>query len=101
MAATISPLRLDDAAVDWLALALIDGLTPARAFALVQRFGTPRGVLDASATDLAAAGVTSALVEKLRRARERASAETVALARAGASLVAWSDERYPARLREI
>src|SRR5438034_301096 len=55
MAAPTHTMPLDDAALAWLALALVPELLPRRAFALVERFGTPRAVLDAPAGAHAAA----------------------------------------------
>src|SRR5437773_1984838 len=49
MAAPTHTMPLDDAALAWLALALVPELLPRRAFALVERFGTPRAVLAAPA----------------------------------------------------
>ena len=92
---------LDDAALAWLALALVPELLPRRAFALVEHFGTPRAVLEAPAAALAAAGVRPAAVASIGRAAGRARAETRRLAAAGATLVAWSDDAYPPALRHI
>src|SRR5437667_323566 len=72
-----------------------------RAGALVGRFGAPRAVLDAPAGALAAADVPPAAVASLGTAAGRARAETLKLARAGATLVAWSDGAYPPALRHI
>src|SRR5439155_882990 len=55
MAVRTHAVPLDDAALAWLALALVPELLPRRAFALVERFGTPRAVLEAPAGALAAA----------------------------------------------
>src|SRR5439155_8902525 len=72
-----------------------------RAFVLVERFATPRAVLDAPAGALAAADVPPAVVASLGTAAGRARTETLKLARAGATLVAWSDDAYPRALRHI
>src|SRR5207249_2427977 len=101
MAAPTHTMPLDDAALAWLALALVPELLPRRAFALVERFGTPRAVLDGPAGGLAAADVPPAAVASLGTAAGRARAETLKLARAGATLVAWSDDAYPPALRHI
>src|SRR5207245_2367722 len=101
MAAPTHTMPLDDAALAWLALALVPELLPRRAFALVERFGTPRAVLDAPAGALAAPAVPPATVAPLGAAAGRARAETLKLARAGATLVAWSDGAYPPALRHI
>src|SRR5207237_7302666 len=101
MAAPTHTMPLDDAALAWLALALVPELLPRRAFALVERFGTPRAVREAPAGALAAADVPPAAVASLGTAAGRARAETLKLARAGATLVAWSDGAYPPALRHI
>src|SRR2546428_5071540 len=101
MAAPTHTMPLDDAALAWLALALVPELLPRRAFALVERFGTPRAVLDAPAGALAAADVPPAVFASLGTAAGRARTETLKLARAGATLVTWSDDAYPPALRHI
>src|SRR5436190_22118167 len=101
MAVRTHAVPLDDAALAWLALALVPELLPRRTFALVERFGTPRAVLEAPAGALAAADVPPAVVASLGTAAGPARAETQKLARAGATLVAWSDDAYPAALRHI
>src|SRR5207249_835605 len=101
MAVQTHAVPLDDAALVWLALALVPELLPRRAFALVERFGTPRAVLEATAGALAAADVPPAVVAAIGGAAGRARAETLRLAAAGATLVAWSDEAYPPALRHI
>ena len=101
MAVRTHAVPLDDAALAWLALALVPELLPRRALALVERFGTPRAVLEAPAGALAAADVPPAVVASVGRASSRARAETLKLAAAGATLVAWSDDAYPPALRHI
>src|SRR5256885_13919503 len=101
MAAPTHAMPLDDAALAWLALALVPELLPRRAFALVERFGTPRAVLEAPASALGTADVPPAVVASLGTAARRARAETLKLAAAGATLVAWSDDAYPPALRHI
>ena len=88
MAVQTHAVPLDDAALAWLALALVPELLPRRAFALVERFGTPRAVLEATAGALAAADVPPAVVAAIGGAAGRARAETLRLAAAGATLVA-------------
>src|SRR5439155_1555527 len=68
MAARTHAVPLDDAALAWLALALVPELPPRRAFALVERFGTPRAVLEAPAGALAAADAPPAVVTAIAQA---------------------------------
>jgi len=85
----------------WLALALVEGLSARKALDLASLFGGVQAVLSASPAALAAAGVRAPVVESLRQARGRAAREREALARAGATIVAWDSDAYPARLRAI
>ena len=87
--------------VAWLALALAPDIGPRAAVALVERFGTPDAVLDASDDALLAAGASSPAVAGIRRGRALASLEAARLARADATLVTLGDATYPARLRQI
>jgi len=101
MGALTPSLALDDAALAWLGLALVVELTPRRAFKLVERFGTPDAVLDATLSALERADVPAETAAAIREGRARARTELASLARAGARVVAWSDEAYPRQLREI
>src|SRR5207245_11644822 len=100
MAVRTHAVPLDDAALAWLALALVPELLPRRAFALVERFGTPRAVLAAPAGALAAADVPPAVVASVGRASGRARAEALKLAAAGATLVAGRDAAAPPARRD-
>jgi DNA processing protein len=93
------PLTEDSFA--WLALALVERLPPRRAFELVERFGSPVGVLRASEAALVRAGLTRTVAAAVGQVTERTRREIAALERAGASLVSWADAGYPARLRQI
>jgi DNA processing protein len=93
--------RTDDAALDWLGLALVAPLTPRRALTLVERFGAPGAVLAAPVAALAAAGVPAAVASRLGEARRAARTEAQALAAQAATLVTWGDADYPSRLRDI
>lgn len=90
-----------DALEPVLRLALVDGIGPARLSALVARFGSPEGVLAASAEELAAApGFGRELVKRLRAAateegRQRARVAMEALERAGAVALTRQDPAYP------
>jgi DNA processing protein len=88
-------------ALAWLALALAPDLGPRTARTLVERFGTPHAVLDASGEALLAAGASPAAVGGIRCAPALARVEATRLARAAATLVTLGDAEYPARLRHI
>src|SRR5436305_14595047 len=101
MAARTHAVPLDDTALAWLALALVPELPPRRTVARVERFGTPRAVLEAPAGALAAADVPPAVVASVGRASSRARAQPLKPAASGATLVAWSDDAYPPALPHI
>jgi DNA processing protein len=85
----------------WLALGLVQGLTPGRARALADQLGGPEAVLTAAPAALRALGVREALVERLGAAAGLAAAERTRAADAGATVVTWDAPAYPARLRTI
>jgi DNA processing protein len=88
----------DDA---WLALALVEGLAPRKAFDIAAFFGDPAAVLAASRAALEAVALDDRLIDGIAGARERARRERDAVARAGATIITWGDEGYPLRLRSI
>jgi len=89
--------------IAWLALTLTPGLGPTRARRLVEFFGSVEGVLNASLTELEAAGLPAAAAQSLGTGRsiELAHDEVAKAAAAEISLVALDDGEYPARLRQI
>jgi DNA processing protein len=92
-----------DEELHWLALRLVPGLGARNAGKLIERFRTPQAVLQASRSELEAAGISGAVAQSIasgcafddaiEQQRQMAAAETV--------VVAISDPRYPAPLREI
>lgn len=88
----------DDA---WVALALVEGLSPRKVLDLTTRFGGADGVLAESPAALRAVGLDEAMIAALGGARERAAREREALGRTGATVVSWVSDAYPARLRTI
>ena len=85
----------------WLGLGLCADLTPARAHALLEVFGTPEAVLGASPEELRTAGAPADVVARFAGVRERARREAAALQSAGATWLPVVDARYPAALRAI
>jgi len=85
----------------WVALGLVQGLMPRRAFALAERLGGPEALLDASPAQLRALDVPDALAARIAGARAQGAREQEALGRLGAHTIGWSDPAYPTRLREI
>ncbi|MFN8544643.1 MAG: DNA-processing protein DprA [Candidatus Binatia bacterium] len=85
----------------WLALALLRGVAPGRALALSRELGGAAAVLRAAPTTLSAHGLRASAIAEVAGARARAESELLAIARAGARLVAWDAPDYPERLRGI
>jgi len=96
-----SSAGLSGDALAWLALGVVEELSPRHAHALVQRFGSPTAVLAAPAELLVEAGLAPSAAKALAGAPIRARREMERLAAVDATLVAWSDDAYPRRLREI
>ena len=89
--------------IAWLALTLTPGLGPTRARRLVEFFGTVEGVLNASLTELEAAGLPAAAAQSIGTGRsiELANDEIAKAAAAEIRLVTLDSAEYPARLRQI
>jgi DNA processing protein len=87
----------------WLSLALTQGLGPTRIKKLVEHFGRPDRVLQASLTELEATGmlVVSAQSIATGKSLDLAQQECAKASQAGARIVSLSDVEYPARLKEI
>jgi DNA processing protein len=94
---------LDDVQLAWLALSLAPGLGPRRILQAVASAGPVSRILELSLTDLEALRFPAPAVQYISEGRAlRDAEEEWQRARAeGASLVAYSDEDYPERLREI
>lgn len=87
----------------WLTLSL-SGLAPRRLLSLLEAFGSADAILGAGNTQLTAVdGITATHVGKLRAAQAEVAGGEMAgrLRDQGVELVAISDDRYPALLREI
>ena len=87
----------------WLALALTQGLGPTRIRKLVEHFGRPDRVLNASLTELEATGMLAVSAQSIATGKslDLAQQECAKASEAGARIVALSDPEYPARLKEI
>jgi DNA processing protein len=97
-------LEIDDELTDAVRLALVTGIGPRHWAALVERFGSPRGVLDAAPSLLrAVAGVGPKLSGGIAAARESGDAPAqIALCREqGVQIVARGTSDYPRPLDEI
>jgi len=87
----------------WLALTLIPGLGTRMAGKLLDRFRTPQAVFRASRSELEAAGVSGAVAQSIASgcSFEDALDQQRKMTERGATVIARSDPRYPALLREI
>ena len=101
VAATESSISHDAAC--WLALSLTQGLGPTRIRKLVDHFGSPERILNASLTELEATGMLAVSAQSIATGRslELAQQECAKVAEAGAKIVSLSHAEYPPRLKEI
>src|SRR5882762_3397822 len=92
-----------DEELHWLALRLVPGLGTRNAGKLIERFRTPQAVLRASRTELEAAGVSGAVAQSIASgcAFDEAVEQQRQMSQADTVVIAISDPRYPALLREI
>jgi DNA processing protein len=89
--------------ISWLALTLTPGLGPTRGKRLLEFFGSIEAVINATLTELEAAGLPAQAAQSLGTARsvELANDEIAKAAAAGVHCVTLDDPAYPARLRQI
>ncbi len=87
----------------WLALSLAPGLGPRRILQAVENVGGVERILELSLTDLEALRFPAPAVQYISggNAASEAADEWRRVQAEGASLLAYSDEAYPERLREI
>jgi len=90
-------------ALSWLALALTPGLGPTRTKKLVEHFGSPERVLQASLTELEASGMQAVSAQSIATGKsiELAQLECAKAAECGAKIICLDDPAYPTRLKEI
>jgi len=98
----VSPTRQEEIAC-WLALRLTPGLGHRKALELVQRFRTPVSVMQRSASELQAAGLSGSVARSLASgcAFEEAATQIEKLMAIGGEIVAYNDPHYPPLLKEI
>lgn len=89
--------------VNWLALALTEGLGPSRIRKLVEHFGTAEKIFQASLTELEATGMRAVSAQAIAAGKslELAQDELAKAAEAKAKIISLSDPEYPPRLKEI
>ena len=89
--------------LDWLALSLTPGLGPTRAKKLVEHFGGPEAVFQASLTELESTGIQAVSAQSLATGKsgELAREEIAKASNAEATVLSIDDPSYPPRLKEI
>ncbi|MGE5326894.1 MAG: DNA-processing protein DprA, partial [Deltaproteobacteria bacterium] len=94
---------MDESLVYWLGLTRIEGLGVRSAHKLINRFGSPHAAYMASLTELELAGLPAPVCQSIfaQAGLKDAEKEIEAAAKLGCQLYSYSDEVYPARLREI
>jgi DNA processing protein len=94
----------DQQLLDLLCLTMVSGVGPHTSRALIERFGSPGGVLAASRSELSAtSGVGPQLASRIARAREDgdAEAELALCQECGARVITRDDPDYPQSLQNI
>ena len=92
----------EDPLRDWIALTFVTGVGSRTAAMLIDRFGSPTSVFEASGHALESAGLKRETIDVIKSAEtcEKATQELEDLARLGGEALTLTDERYPKLLRE-
>src|SRR5512143_3049647 len=87
----------------WLGFNLIKGIGAVRMQALIQHFGDLETAWNAASADLAQAGLSLKLIERIGQARASIDLEKLwaKIEAQGIKVMTWEDEAYPQRLKEI
>lgn len=87
----------------WVGFNLIKGIGAVRVQALMRYFDDLESAWNASALDLAGAGLSVKLIERILQARQNVDLDKVwdRIEAQGISILTWNDETYPQRLKEI
>ncbi len=93
----------DDPTLFWLAMTRVEGLGVRTAHKLIERFGSPQGVYMASLTELEGAGLAAPVAQALfaQAGLKEAEKEMKAAVASGCRLLTFTEEGYPALLRQI
>ena len=93
----------EDPTLFWLALTRVDGLGVRTAHKLIKRFGSPQGVYMASLTELEGAGLAAPVAQALfaQAGLKEAEKEMKAAVASACRLLIFTEEEYPALLRQI
>ena len=89
--------------LEWLALALTQGLGPTRSRKLVEHFGGAEAVFRASLTELESTGIQAVSAQSIAtgKSAELAREEMARAAGAGVTVISMEDPVYPPHLKEI
>ncbi|RKT45153.1 DNA-processing protein DprA [Thiocapsa rosea] len=99
---TASSDSVADSVADWIVLISAPGIGSRTATRLLERYGTPRAVAEASRQDLAAAGIASEAIAALKQPDVAALERILAWAeQPDAFVLTRADPRYPSLLAEI
>jgi DNA processing protein len=92
-----------DEELHWLALRMTPGLGSKTAISLIERFRTPQAIFRASKSELEAAGTSIGLARNISSgcAFEDAVTQQQKVADSGATVIPYTSQHYPARLKEI
>jgi DNA processing protein len=92
-----------DDVLHWLALKMTPGLGTRTAVRLIETFRTPQSIFRSSPSELEAAGLPQNLARSVASgcAFDEAVTQQQKLAEAKATLIPYTDPRYPQRLKEI
>src|SRR5512138_3152049 len=87
----------------WIGFNLIKGIGAVRMQGLLSYFGDLESAWGASPADLAGAGLSLKLIERVVQARENVDLGKVweKIEKQGIKILTWQDEAYPQRLKEI
>jgi DNA processing protein len=92
----------DNSLRDWIALSFVIGVGSRTAAMLIDKFGSPAPVFEASVHALESAGLKRDTIDAIKSSepREKADREVEELAKLGGAALSLADERYPKLLRE-
>jgi len=87
----------------WIGFTLVKGIGAVRFQRLLERFGDAKAAWRAAPTDLAGAGLSLTLIERLVAVREKVDLSRIweQIQSKGIRVLTWLDEAYPQRLKEI
>jgi len=99
----MTELKREQARLGWLALVLTPGMGALRVRRSMERLGAAERLFEASLTELESTGMPARSAQFVADGRARAAAESEVqrVHEAGGFLLAFEDDAYPERLREI